>query len=214
MSAKGLNQAWIEMPAASFDADQPMSCYRAWNCMQNLQHLIDSSGQYRVNTVATTGKFILGHGYTGSDPPVLPPPSSLSWEFPLTMMHPEHPPNFDIRVAAMISDDGEPDATIVASVTAIHDNHDIWGGASQVGRLYYSTATVDSETASWVIDDQFIWPQPTTDYLQMLRRYTVTENGGSALIKEVVVRFTIAARIAEGSSQTVRVVGAQFREFA
>ena len=214
MSAKSYNQAWIGMPTASFNADQAMSAYRAWTCMHNLQHLIDSSGQYRVNTVATTGKFILGHGYTGSDPPVLPPPSSLSWEFPLTIMHAESPPNFDIRVAAAIADDTEDDAQLVATVTAIHDNHDIWGGASPVGRLYYATAAVSSETASWVIDEQFIWPQPTTDYLQMLRRYTVSENGGSAQIKEVMVRFTIAARIVEGSSQTVYVVGAQFREFA
>lgn len=211
MSAKSYNKTYIDMASSAFNADQPMSAYRAWNCLHNLQHLIDSSGQYRVNTVATTGKFLLGHGLIDDDPDYTPPPGSLSWEFPLTMMHPESPPNFDIRVAARISDDTQDAATVVAAVTSLRDDRDIWGGGAE--RMFFASASVTSETSSWVIDEQHIWPAPTNDYLRMLRTFTVTENGGTSPVRVVMVRFTVSI-IATDPDQDGYITGVQFREFA
>lgn len=210
MSAKGYNKTYIAMPSQSFNADQSMDAYRSWNCLHNLQHLIDSSGQYRVNTVALFGGALFTHGLVDGN---APPPASMSWEFPLTMMHAEHPPHFDVRVAARVNDDAEDDATVIASVNALHDNRDLFGGASPIG-LYFKSASVSSETASWVIDEQKTWGTPTNDYMRMLRGYYVTENGGSAGVRLVMVRLTVAIRIANTASEDAHIVGVQFREYA
>lgn len=206
MSVKGTNHVWVEFDDDAFDADQPMSCYRAWTLMQNGQHLVDSSGQYRVNVCARAGSSLKSSGLDGATP------RTLAWEFPLTMMYAEHPPNFDVRVAGYITGDASL-GSYVATVVAIGDEHDPWGSASPAA-LYYATATTTSTAATWVIDEQFIWAEPSNEYMRMLRPYTVAENSTTDRVRVVMVRFEVSVASDAPSSGNASIAAVQLREFA
>ncbi len=206
MTARSPLGTYYTLPTASFDADQPVSALRSYLVRNNIQHLIDVSGQYRVSWCADLGQEGLRHD-SGLDPAT---PKYMSWEFPVTMQQSDHPPNFDIRVAVKLESAGS--SSVLAAIGPASAPREPKGGenAQQWFRTVEATAAT---TAVWAIDTQWEWTAPSLSYLAGLQRFSVTESSLSQPVDVVLARLEVAI-IGTTAELESGVLGVQLREYA
>jgi len=203
MSERSNPAYYTTMPTAAFNADEPLSTLRSWHLMNNAQHLIDSSPQYRVNWgIATDAS---GIEYTTDDGTT---PVYAAWEFPITMVRRENMPNFDIRVAS-ICGSGVTDALITAALAPITSRPERTGAANDQ-QIFRYTSTATATAIGWTIDTQYEWSGPNNSYLDSRRGFAVTESSLKEPVQIVMARLEITVL---GNGGTVRVCSVQLREY-
>lgn len=137
-----------------FSADEPISAYTAWITRNNIQHLVDQSGQYRVNWVADVDDVTGGDGGAEITVPGFHPTAHqqgsttvIRYVFPLTSIRPDRPMQLDIRIGARSQAGGT--VTINADLVPYKRPSQILWSATQ--------GQTTSATASWIIDELATW---------------------------------------------------------
>lgn len=205
MSYRSNFGAFVAMPTTAFSADRPVSTSRAYSLRNNLQHLIDSAGQYRVSWASDLDSEGLRHD-SGLDPDA---PAYASWTFPLLVTETAHPMNLDIRVAAKLESAG---SALVAAILAPANSPRSRDGAALDTQWFRSTATATSTSAVWSIDEVWEWDATDRRYLTSIRSFPITENSTTQNVDVVMARLEVLIGGITGELES-SVVAVQLREY-
>jgi hypothetical protein len=122
--------------AAYLRSNQPFDAGYTWTMMDNVFHMLDSVGKYRVNWIKSSVDSSFKHG-----PMVL--------YFPITMVSPYTYPNFDLRVAA---GGGNSEVEVRASIVLPEIQGPVGGVGIGYGIIGQATGTSPISTVDWIID--------------------------------------------------------------
>ena len=189
MSGRSYFKRIERMDPDAMGADEPVSAYKAWATRSNVQHLVDSASQYRVNLVAGAG--------SGGIIAALNPTSGVLSEavtkwwyatFPITITDGGELPKFHFRIAT------EFEASISEITLGIHMHGP--RGRNLVNRLH----TVSSGTKAWSITDKVTPAGIPRSSLEKWETYQshVDAPNRTALIP--YVRFDVSLRVTAQNS--------------
>jgi hypothetical protein len=199
------------------DDGEALAAVDAFLLRSNIDHLIDSSGQYRVNWAEGKGLRTFGHLQLGTEDNASYEWTMRSWDFPLLFRSIAFAFSLDIRVATMLTGDcleGE----VYADLNTITSPNLVISNGPNPGALYYNRLTTSTASANWAIDEQKVFNK--NEVPSSVNRVFTTQEDGQARIAIVpMVRLTVGIRstvfdegaVASGSGAFV--VGVQVREY-
>lgn len=196
MSARSYKKHYETISTDALQHDQPLSALASWTLRDNLQHLIDSAHQYRVNWVASNAGEAY-RAYVGFSRQL------LRWSFPGIVTRVDRPPSFDVRVGAKLYVTNATCAIITARIKPF----------SMVGSMpiWQTTVTTTSTTAHWAIDTQATFS--IRPWVDAVRNLAVIETSGFRVVSCPIWTFEVDVVAKGGSEMYAEVVGAQVREY-
>jgi hypothetical protein len=192
------------LPSASHDADEPLSAFRTWNMRNNLQHLIDSSHQYRVNWCAAQGASLDKINYVGAAQRY-----QMRWTFPAIVTRADRPPSYDVRVGVMLSNTTSATHAIVTARIRPMGDGSIVGASDAFWQTVVSTTTA---AAHWAVDAQVTW-SAARSWVGAVRNYTLDEGTIFRVVSVAKLAFELDVIAAGPTNCIAAVVSAQLREY-
>lgn len=116
-------------------SSQPFDAGYTWTMMDNVHHMLDSMGKYRINWIKSSVDSSLKH-------------DQMVLYFPTTMVSPYSYPNFDLRVAA---GGGNSEVEVRASIVLPEITGPV-GGVGGYGIIGQATGTSPIADVEWIID--------------------------------------------------------------
>lgn len=195
---------WIYIDDDAFEADYPVDTGQAWVMRNNLAHLQDSAGQFRINWMAKPGR---------ADAISFPTGTSY-WAIPFlcTMYGQTQLPGMDIRIAGAVATGGES-YTINARIIADDRTVPVW---STKGEALWSSAAgnVTSTTGAWGVDETNATALNSVSPTAWEGgRQTVPINEDGTSHAAIIVALRLEAKIVATTSTSVYICGCQVREY-
>ena len=199
MSGSSANGSWIYIDDNAFEADYPVSTAHAYTARQNVAHLIDSAGQYRVSWLGKSGRtdeLAIASGPHDSEP-------FWSMPFPLTMLNQDGITGLFTRVGIRTSGgDG-----VTANVRYVWDSEPVDSPSAHVLHSWSDSTT--NSTGEWVEDVKL--GVDTRVILPGLRTFRIEEGGTDHTTTLYMARIEI--KLESLTSDDGALLGVQVIEF-
>lgn len=198
--------SWTYFENQSFEADYPISTAYAWLLRNNLAHLQDSAGQFRINWSAlatTVPGGTDGTSWSGTAQTMV---AYYAAPFPVTLLGQDGLPGLDIRIAVM-SSSGE---SVTAEARIVYDVGTVWNIGAEV--LWTATGSSSSTTGAWVIDEDS-QGSPSFGLGKGRIMLAIREGGDDSQSAIEMVRLEIKLTSTVAGSSTMRLMGVMIREF-
>lgn len=191
---------WSYINDDAFEADYPVDALQAWLLQNNLAHLMDSAGQFRISWCG--GKRADSPTFSGTTADT----HYWSQSFPVTMWSQNYTPGLDIRIGVAVQSitSCTVNARIVPAVGRVWDsgNTPIWEGSG----------SASSTTGAWVIDED-TQGTLTEVWKRGLLALPVSDGGASRMSAIVALRLEVEAVVTAPATYSVYLCGVQVREF-
>ena len=199
---------WNYLDDDIMESDYPLSTYYAWAMRNNLAHLMDSAGQFRIHWMGKPGRDD-AVSFTGNTSGV----HYWSQMFPVTLLSNLALPGLDIRIAGAVANVGDS-LNLKARLVAANEPV-IWSKKSEILWPVNGTpasATITSTTGAFGIDTQVQGIQKN-GWKTGIRTLMVEEDTVARAVITVLLRLECKLTVTAAGSYTVYISGCQVREF-